>query len=92
MTVAPRPPCSRGQEIAAQPPSYSFRCQSRAIASQSGSSARDQQWSRRQAGGTFASSQARASSAKASSRAENEKSTPAWYHSGPRFDTAPAPG
>jgi hypothetical protein len=39
-----------------------------------GSSARDQQCSRRHARGTFASSQARASSAKASSRGENEKS------------------
>src|SRR5437763_7647826 len=42
MTVAPRPPCSRGQEIAAQPPSWSLRCQARAIASQSESSPSDQ--------------------------------------------------
>src|SRR5262249_44553567 len=75
-TVAPRPPCSRGHAIADQPPSWSFRCHGRAISSHAGSSERDQQWSRRHSRGTFVSSQRRASSANASSRSENEKSTP----------------
>ena len=46
----------------------------RDLAIQSGSSARVQQWSRRQSSGRLRSSQARASSAKARSADENEKS------------------